>query len=71
MLKSKITAKWRIKNEFKAHNIINPDERFVVTVKSSPAYDMFVTGTNHGEVKLWDLNGFSIATINQNLWPKK
>ena len=60
---------WSVLKRWTVHNIALYDNTYVCTVKASPVYDMFITATINGNVKLWSIGGEYIAEINQPSWP--
>jgi WD40 repeat protein len=61
---------WSVIKRWSVHNIATYDSTYVWSVKSSHEYDMFMTATINGSVKLWSIDGDYIADINQSDWPE-
>lgn len=61
---------WTAIKKFIAHDIMIYDSTYVCSVKSSTEYDLFMTATINGNVKLWTLDGDHLCDINQQKWPK-
>jgi len=60
----KTEKKW-----FSAHHISKQDEFYVSSVKFSKAAGIFITGTNHGEVRLWSAADCKpIGLLNSKNW---
>jgi len=59
-------TKWKMKNPwFIAHKISKMDPAYVVSAKFSARFRLFVTGTSHGEVKLWSADALvTLGIIN-------
>lgn len=62
--------KWTKIHDWTVHNIQKFDSNYVCAVKASLVYDMFITATINGNVKLWSADGEFIADINQPSWPE-
>ena len=66
----KIPMKWPVvKNWFIAHRIYKMEPSYVVSAKFVAVAKVYVTGTTHGEVKLWDNQHCEcLGVINSPNW---
>mmetsp|Transcript_20151 Transcript_20151/g.17850 ORF Transcript_20151/g.17850 Transcript_20151/m.17850 type:complete len:266 (+) Transcript_20151:283-1080(+) len=61
--------KWTEIKKWNMHNIMIYDSNYICSVKCSPEYNLFVTSTINGNVKIWSREGDYLADLNQRDWP--